>query len=210
MKHFSRITLTLLAVLLLSSVWISHDSNAADKATDKTSESKIPVTISGGHQIGKDDFGRPVVLIAAALDVKPEVFRKAFSGVTPAHGRGPTGDEARKNKDALMKILAPHKVTNDRLDEVSNYYRFRPQNKELWPVKPAEAHAIVENGKIKKIVVTEPGAGYSSEPEIKIKGFDDAKFKVKLALSKDLKKNGGIAAIEVVTEKNEKKTKQKK
>ncbi len=65
-----------------------------------------PVQISGGHDIGKNDFGRPVALIAAALGVKPDVFREAFSGVTPARGRGPTGDEARKNKAALRSLGA--------------------------------------------------------------------------------------------------------
>src|SRR4051812_21510440 len=75
-----------------------------------------PVVITGGHDIGPNDFGRPCTLIAAALGVKTDVFREAFSGVTPARGRGPTGDEARRNKDALMKVLAPHDVTNDRLD----------------------------------------------------------------------------------------------
>ena len=79
-------------------------------------EMKVPVRFSRGHQIGKNDFGRPVVLIAAALGVKPEVFREAFSGVTPAQGRAPSGEEARKNKAALMKVLAPHGVTNERLE----------------------------------------------------------------------------------------------
>ena len=32
----------------------------------EAAEMKVPVTLSGGHQIGKNDFGRPVVLIAAA------------------------------------------------------------------------------------------------------------------------------------------------
>jgi hypothetical protein len=61
-------------------------------------------------------------LIAAGLSVRPEVFREAFSGVTPARGRGPTREEARKNKAALLKVLAPQGVTNERLDEVSDYY----------------------------------------------------------------------------------------
>src|SRR3954469_2733132 len=134
-------------------------------------ETKIPVTLSGGHETDPRDHGRPVVLIAAALNVKPEVFRKAFSGVTPARGRGPTGDEARRNKEALMKVLGPLKVTNDRLDEVSDYYRYRPQKGELWPTKPAKAYAIVEGGKITKIVVTDPGAGYSSPPKATVEGL---------------------------------------
>lgn len=162
----------------------------------QAAESKVPVTISGGHDIGKQDFGRPVDLIAAALGVKADVFRKAFSGVTPARGRGPTGDEARKNKAALIKVLGPHGVTNKRLDEVSNYYRFRPEQGELWPTTPAQAHAIVENGKIKQIVVTEPGSGYCSTPTIHIDGFPNTEFKTTLSFSKDLKKNGAINTIE--------------
>src|SRR5438046_5515780 len=92
----------------------------------------FPVTITGGHDLGPQDHGRPCALIAAALGVKTEVFREAFGGVTPARGRGPSGEEARRNKEALMRVLQPHGVTNERLDEVSNYYRFRPQNGELW------------------------------------------------------------------------------
>ncbi|HEY1786196.1 MAG TPA: hypothetical protein VGG30_11625 [Pirellulales bacterium] len=163
-------------------------------------EKKVAVKFSGGHEIGKEDFGRPIVLMAAGLGVKPEVFREAFSGVTPARGRGPTGEEPRRNKQALMKVLAPHGVTNERMDEVANYYRFRPQNDELWPTTPAKAHAIVENGKLKKIVVTEPGSGYCSPPEVTVEGFsgNDLTLKAKLGLSKDLKKNGSIAAVEIV------------
>jgi hypothetical protein len=160
-------------------------------------ESKVLVAFSGGHEIAKNDFGRPIPLMAAALGVKPEVFREAFSGVTPAKGRGPTGDEARKNKGALLKVLAPYGVTNERMDEVANYYRFRPQDHELWPTTPAKAEAIVENGKIKKVVVLEPGSGYCSQPMVKIEGFDDAKFNVELSLGKELKKNGGVKSVEL-------------
>lgn len=160
---------------------------------------EIPVTFSGGHEIGRDDFGRPVVLIAAALGVKPEVFREAFSGVTPAKGRGPSGEEARRNKEALMKVLKPHGISNDRLDEVSNYYRYRPQNGELWPTTPAKAYAVVEDGMIKKIVVTEGGSGYSSAPTVSVKGVKDVSVKVTLKYATDFKKNGAIGSIDVVT-----------
>lgn len=161
-------------------------------------ETKVPVTFSGGYEIGKQDFGRPVVLIAAALKVKPDVFREAFSGVTPARGRQPTDDEQRENKDALLKVLAPHGVTNDRLDEVSNYYRYRPQRGELWPTTAAQAHVIVDNGKLLRIVVTEPGSGYSSPPTATVPGFDNVELKVTLAFSTDLKKNGAIAGVEII------------
>ncbi|WP_428304691.1 hypothetical protein [Lacipirellula sp.] len=166
-------------------------------STAAAEETRVPVKFTGGHEIAKKDFGRPIPLIAAALGVKPEVFRKAFSGVTPARGRGPSGDEARKNKEALLSVLGPHGVTNERLDEVSDYYRFRPQKDELWPVKPAKAEAIVEDGQIKRIIVTEPGHGYSTLPRASVKGYGEAKLSVKLAFSKAFKKNGAIKAVEL-------------
>ena len=156
----------------------------------------VPVTFTGGHDIGKDDHGRPCTLIAAALGVKAEQFREAFGGVTPAKGK-PSDDEARKNKEALMNVLKPLGVTNDRLDEVSNYYRFRPQNGELWKHSGAKAHAVVENGKVVKVVIDDAGAGYSTVPKVTVKGFEKTEFVVTLMLSKDLKKNGSIEAIEL-------------
>lgn len=183
------------AVLLFATVLNAGPANT------QAADMKIPVTFSGGHEIRKDDYGRPVPLIATALAVEPEVFRKAFSGVTPARGRGPSRDEARKNKEALLKVLSPHGVTNERLDEVSDYYRFRPQAGELWPTTAAKAHAIVEDGKIKKIVVTAPGAGYCSPPAIKVKGFKEVELKATLEFSKELKKNGGISAVEILPAK---------
>jgi hypothetical protein len=165
--------------------------------SSRAADESYPLVFSGGHDIGKEDHGRPCVLIAAALGVKTEDFRKAFSGVTPARGRGPTGEEARKNKDALMKVLEPLGVTNDRLDEVSNYYRFKPQDGELWKVKEAKGHAVVENGKVAKIVITEPGSGYSSEPTAVIDGLKGVSLKVTIALDKDLKKNGRVEIVEV-------------
>jgi hypothetical protein len=129
---------------------------------------RAPLSFSGGHDTDPKDGGRPCGLIAAALGVKTEVFREAFSGVTPAKGRGPSGEEARRNKDALLKVLGPHGITNDRLDEVSNFYRYRPQNGELWQHKEAQAHALIENGQITKIVITDPGFGYSTPPKVKL------------------------------------------
>ncbi|MBA4019588.1 MAG: hypothetical protein C0483_20685 [Pirellula sp.] len=161
-------------------------------------ETQVPVTFSGGHEIDRrKDFGRPTILIAAALGVKQEVFRQAFSGVTPSRGGPPSGDEARKNKQALMSVLAPHGISNDRLDEVSNFYRFRPQGGEIWSHKDAAAYAVVDGGKIKKIVVTEPGYGYSSPLTATVAGFESVKLEVKLQLSTDLKKNGSVAAVTI-------------
>ena len=125
---------------------------------------KLPLVFSGGNETDARDGGRPVVLVAAGLGVKPEVFRDAFGGVTPARNGPLTGAQARANKEALLKVLGPHGTTNERLDEVSNWYRYKPGKGNLWKTVPAKAHAVVEDGKVKRIVVTEPGAGYSTPP----------------------------------------------
>lgn len=169
-------------------------------APSQAEETKVPVTFTGGHEIDRQkDMGRPTILIAAALGVKQEVFREAFSGVTPSRNGPPSGDEARKNKQALMRVLAPHGISNDRLDEVSNFYRYRPQGGEIWSHQDAAAYAVVEGGKIKKIVVTEPGYGYSSPLAAVVPGFESVKLDVKLQLSTDLKKNGSVAAVTIAT-----------
>jgi len=164
-------------------------------------EKKVQLVFSEGHDTAKEDHGRPVVLIAAALKVKTEEFRKAFSAVTPAKDGKPTGEEARANKEALMKVLKPLGVTNDRLDEVSDYYRYQPQKGKLWKHSLAEGYALVEDGKIKKIVVTEPGAGYSSTPKVIIEGMDQIKLQATVKYDKDLKKNGAISDVAVATNK---------
>src|SRR5438045_1713230 len=71
----------------------------------QAAEKTVPVTFSGGHETDPKDGGRPVVLVAAGLGVKPEVFREAFRGVTPARDGRPTPEQARKNKEALLKVL---------------------------------------------------------------------------------------------------------
>ena len=167
----------------------------------QAAEKKVPLTFSGGHETDPQDHRRPVVLVAAALGVKTEEFRQAFSGVTPARDRRPTDEEARRNKQALMKVLEPLGVTNDRLDEVSNYYRYRPGQGRLWTNSPAQAYAVIEDGQIKRIVVTEPGAGYSSPPTATIDGFDDARLVVTLKFGKNLKENGAVDAVNVVSSK---------
>jgi hypothetical protein len=187
------IFLALAGCVVAAGTLIMHASAWAD-------EPKHAVEFAGGHDYDKKrDHGRPVVLIAAALEVTPDVFREAFSGVKPAKGGGgPSEDEARKNKAALMSVLKPHGVTNERLDEVSNFYRFRPQNGELWRVAAAKAHAVVEDGKVVKVVVDEPGYGYSSPPTATIRGMDGVSLKVSIRFARDLKKNGAVDSIEIL------------
>ena len=95
-----------------------------------------------------------------------------------------------------MAVLGPHGVTNERMDEVADYYRFRPQEGELWPTREAEAYAEVEGGRIARIVVTEGGSGYSSPPTAMVKGFEGEKFEVRLRFSKTLEENGEVESVE--------------
>ncbi len=60
---------------------------------------------------------------------------------------------------------------------------------------------MVEEGKIKKVVVTEPGAGYSSPPKVTVNGFEKLRLEAKVKFGTDLKKNGGIESIDVAKEK---------
>ena len=160
-------------------------------------DAKPAVIFSGGHETDPKDRGRPVVLVAAGLGVKPEVFREAFRGVKPAKDGKPSDEEARKNKAALMKVLMPYGVTGESLDEVSNYYRYKPGKGNLWRTTPAKAYAVLENGTVKRIVVTDSGSGYSTAPKAIIGGMDKVALKVKIEFSKELKKNGSVGSIAV-------------
>ncbi|MCD9020248.1 hypothetical protein [Cohnella silvisoli] len=173
--------------------------SANKNPTTGTTNSNVPysVVISGGFDTDPQDHGRPVVLIAAALGVPTEVFREAFSGVTPAGpDTGPTSEEAQRNKAALLKVLAPYGITNDRLDEVSNYYRYNASKGEIWSRTQATATAKVVNGVVTGITITKPGAGYSSTPTITVT-TPNGKITATATVSftKDFKTNGSIASV---------------
>jgi hypothetical protein len=160
------------------------------------SEEKVHLTFNGGHDTDPRDGGRPVNLIAAALGVTPEVFRSAFSGVRPAPGGSePEPAQVQRNKVALLDALGRYGVTNDRLDEVSNYYRYRPGSGETWPTAGATAYAILTDGVVTSVVVTTPGAGYTSAPKVSVPNHPEVVLKAELHFDRDLKKNGSIAAI---------------
>lgn len=169
-------------------------------ATDKPADpSRIPVSISGGYDTDPRDHGRPVVLVAAALGVPDEVFRETFTHVTPSRNGPPTGEQARKNKEALMRGLGKYGVTNDRLDEVSNYYRYRRDHGEMWKHVPAAAYATVKDGVITGVTLTNPGAGYSSMPTFTVPGPPEVQIKATLAYGKDLPTNGSIKDLLMTT-----------
>lgn len=161
------------------------------------SNSQVQVLITGGHDTDPQDNGRPVVLIASMLDVSPEVFREAFSHVTPAGaGQKPNPIQVKLNKSALLEVLGPYGVTNDRLDEVSNYYRYNRSAGETWPQVPAVIEAIVENGVVTGFTMINPGSGYTSLPKITVSGTN-VSATATLAFTTDFSTNGSIAAISI-------------
>jgi len=167
----------------------------------QASEQHVPLTFVGGHNTDRRDGGRPVVLIAAALGVPAETFRRAFSGVTPARGGPPEPEQVRRNKDALLEVLGPSGITNDRLDTVSDYYRYNRLRGEMWRSTPAQAYAIVANGKIVGFKITNPGSGYSSPPSVLVPGFDGTTVTAKLNFTKRFETNGAIATLTVDSKK---------
>ncbi len=189
MKPFrARLLFVLLALL---AVGTAKGQTEKSPATTQT-----PVVFSGGHETEGKDRGRPVILIAAALGVPSEVFREAFSHVHPAPaGTQPDPQQARDNKAALMNALRRYGVTNERLDTVSNYYRYVRSRNEIWPIKPATAYAVIKDGVVTKYVVTAGGSGYSSPPTIAVPGVSGATGTAQIAFGKDFDKNGTVSAI---------------
>ncbi len=159
---------------------------------------KVKLQISGGYQTVGVDRGRPVILIAAALGVKDEVFRDAFSGVHPEPGgREPDPREVNRNKSVLMQALSKYGVTNENLDRVSNYYRYRPG--EMWRYQPAEIEAEIVGSQVVRVTVTRGGAGYSSKPVLTIPGHHEIKLEVTMSYGTDFTTNGSIKQVRVVT-----------
>ena len=155
---------------------------------------EVTVTIEGGLETDPVDGGRPVVLVAAALGVPTEVFREAFSGVTPAGaGEDPDSAQVALNKQALLDVLGPYGITNDQLDAASNFYRYNGSAGEMWPHEAATAVAVVENGVVTSVTITNPGYGYSSIPTVTLSNGQHAT--ATLAFGQDTATNGSIGGI---------------
>ena len=158
---------------------------------------RIPLSFRGGHETDPVDRGRPVALVAGALGVAPEVFRDAFSKVRPApSGTSPTPEHARRNKAVLMAALGPLGLTSEEIDRASSRYRYVPGRGELWPVKAAAGHAIVKDGVLRSVVITEPGSGYNAPPAVTVPGHPGLTLEAKVKFSRDLDENGSISAVE--------------
>ena len=158
---------------------------------------KGTVLISGGYRTDPRDGGRPVALIAAALKVETQVFRDAFSGVTPARGGSPSDSQARANKKVLMDALGKHGVSNQRLDEVSNYYRYQPGSGRLWTHWPAKVEAVTENGKLIDLKIIDHGGGYLSPPRVTVAGFEDIKVEAEIEFSEEFETNGRLSKLTI-------------
>jgi hypothetical protein len=134
-------------------------------------------------------------LVAAGLGVPEKVFREAFSYVTPAPaGSQPEPEQVQRNKRALLDRLSSYGVTNERLDTVSDYYRYNRSRGEIWRSRPARIEAEIVDGKVSKVVVVDGGAGYTTPPRLTLPGYAVQMFS-KLRFSTDLRKNGSVESV---------------
>jgi hypothetical protein len=157
---------------------------------------QAPLVFSGGYETDPRDRGRPVILVASALGVSSDVFREAFSRVRPAGpGTEPEPEQVRRNKSALMAALGKYGISNERLDEVSNYYRYPPGRGNRWRTTPASGYAQIKNGKVTSFVITNGGSGYSSTPSVSVQGMPEVAAQAKLSYGKDFATNGAISEI---------------
>lgn len=164
-------------------------------ATATPSTDATTVTLTGGFVTKSTDYGRPVALIAAALGVTEDAFRTAFSGVTPSTSGAPDAALAQQNKAALLAVLEPLGITNDQLDTVSNYYRFKGTSGKIWTHTRATAVAVLTDGVITSITVTNAGSGYNSAPTITLS--DGRTATATLSYGTTLATNGSITAITI-------------
>ena len=102
-----------------------------------------------------------------------------------------------RNERIRLRGPAPY----ERLDEVSDYDRIQLQNDELWKTIPASEYAVVGDGKVKGVVITEAGSGYSSPPIVAIMGMEKVPLKAILHFDKELRRNGSVESVEVAGQK---------
>ncbi|RTE09988.1 hypothetical protein [Paenibacillus whitsoniae] len=96
----------------------------------------------------------------------------------------------------MLRVLAPYGITNDRLDEVSNFYRYNGRDGALWQHTLATATPIVTDGKVTGATITNPGSGYTSAPTVTITGPDGTvTAKASVAYTQDFTTNGSLTTI---------------
>lgn len=112
-------------------------------------------------------------------------------------GTQPDQARAQQNKSVLLASLGRYGVTNEKLDIVSDYYRYQPGTGRLWPTKPASIVAVVQNGQVISFEVTDGGSGYSSTPALSVPGTKCPPVTVKLLYGQDLRNNGSIGSVTI-------------
>lgn len=163
------------------------------QTAQKLAGTRVPLVFTGGHETDPRDHGRPVNLVAGALGVPAEVFREAFSRVRPAPGgTRPDSQRVHDNKRELLTALEKYGITNERLDEVSDYYRYRPEAGEMWPVRAAAGYVVLEKGRVKKVVITDGGFGYTSLPKLGLSNGKAVDAKIQLKFDKEYAWNGRL------------------
>ena len=97
-----------------------------------------------------------------------------------------------------MNALGKFGIDNDRLDAVSNFYRYPPGSRNLWKNQPATASALVKEGSIIGYEITNGGYGYTKSPIVTVPGMASATAKVEIAYGKDMATNGTVSVITMV------------
>jgi hypothetical protein len=56
---------------------------------------------------------------------------------------------------------------------------------------------VIENGKPTQFVITSPGSGYNTPPDVTIDGIENVRLIATLSFDKNLIKNGGVAGVKI-------------
>jgi hypothetical protein len=66
---------------------------------------------------------------------------------------------------------------------------------EFWPISPAKGFALVENGAVKRFVITDGGSGYNTQPHVIVQGMLQLNLESHLAFDKDMRRNGAVSLV---------------
>ena len=94
-----------------------------------------------------------------------------------------------------MDALGRYGVNNDRLDAVSNFYRYPPGRGGMWKHKEATANALVKDGAVIGFEILDGGAGYTVPPAVSVSGMKDVNARAELSFGKNMESNGAVRAI---------------
>jgi hypothetical protein len=186
-----------LVAVLVTTTLLPGVAACGGSAGSASATRTVAVTVSGGFVLGADDYGRPVPLYASMLGVTPAVFRQAFAGVRPDTAHDPSAAQQQTNKGALMSVLAAYDVTNARLDEVANYYRFDGTRGQTWPHRAARVEAVVSGGRVVSVRILDAGAGCTQSPTLTVPGYPATTLTATVEFTRSFATNGQVAAVAI-------------